>query len=117
MFRVVKEPLTEQYLSHLIFDRPYYIQTDASNLDLGVELFQLSSEGERLTVSFASRTLNVAERNYSMLELLSIVLACKKFRVFILGYPVLVITDHQVLTFLFTCRLRNARLNRWTQLL
>jgi len=56
------------------------------------------------------------ERNYSIteLELLSIVFACEKFRVFILWYPVTGLTDHQALTFLFQCYLRNARLTRWT---
>ena len=43
--------------------------------------------------------------------------ACEKFRVFILGYPVNVLTDHKALTFLFRCRLRNARLTRWTLVL
>lgn len=33
---------------------------------------------------------------------------------FILGYPINVLTDHKSLTFLFRCRLRNARLTRWT---
>jgi len=82
-------------------------------------LFQLSTDGERHTITFASKTLNAAEKNYSIteLELLSIVFACEKFRVFILGYPVHVLTDHQALTFLFQCRLRNARLTRWTLLL
>jgi len=95
------------------------LQTDASKLGLGAELFQLTSNGERRTILFASRTLNSAERNYSIteLELLSVVFACEKFRVFILGYPVQVLTDHQTLTFLFQCRLRNARLTRWTLLL
>ena len=118
-FNRVRESFTEQYLSHPQFDRCFYLQTDASKLGLGAELFQLSPDGERQTILFASRTLNSAERNYSVteLELLSIVFACEKFRVFILGYPVIVLTDHQALTFLFHCRLRNARLTRWTLLL
>lgn len=60
--------------------------------------------------------MNSAEKNYSVteLELLSIVFACDKFRVYILGYPITVLSDHQALTFLFTCRLRNSRLTRWT---
>lgn len=33
---------------------------------------------------------------------------------FILGYPIIVITDHKALIFLFRCRLRNAWLPRWT---
>lgn len=51
------------------------------------------------------------------MELLSIVFACSKFQVFLLGHRVNVITDHQALVFLFKCRLRNARLTRWTLLL
>lgn len=43
--------------------------------------------------------------------------ACQKFRIYILGYPIELYTDHQALTFLFTCKLRNARLSRWTLLL
>lgn len=116
LFNAVRESFTEQYLSHPRFDQSFYLQTDASKVGLGAELFQISPSGERCTISFASRTLNSAERNYSIteLELLSIVFACEKFRVFILGYPVTVLTDHQALTFLFQCRLRNARLTRWT---
>lgn len=119
LFNRVKESFTEKYLCHPKFDHVFYLQTDASKIGLGAELFQLSNEGERQTISFASRTLNAAERNYSIteIELLSIVFACEKFRVFILGYPINVITDHQALTFLFQCRLRNARLTRWTLLL
>lgn len=119
MFNSVKKSFTDQYLSHPMFDSEFYLQTDASKLGCGAELFQYSSTGERRTISFASRTLNSAEKNYSIteLELLSVVFACVKFRVFILGYKVNVLTDHQALTFLFKCRLRNARLTRWTLLL
>lgn len=119
LFNRIKESFTEKFLCHPNFDHVFYLQTDASKIGLGAELFQLSTEGERQTISFASRTLNAAERNYSIteLELLSIVFACEKFRVFILGYPIHVLTDHQALTFLFHCRLRNARLTRWTLLL
>jgi hypothetical protein len=84
-----------------------------------VELFQVDSSNERQTIRFASQTLNAVEKNYSVteLELLSVVFACEKFRVFILGYPVNVLTDHKALTFLFRCRLRNSRLTRWTLVL
>lgn len=119
MFNSVKMAFSEIYLSHPDFNSVFYLQTDASILGLGAELFQLSSGGERRTICFASRTLQSAERNYSIteLELLSIVFACEKFRVFILGYPIHVLTDHQALIFLFRCRMRNARLSRWTLLL
>jgi len=57
MFTRVKQSFTEQYLSHPLFDQVFYLQTDASKLGLGAELFQLTS-GERRTILFASRTLN-----------------------------------------------------------
>lgn len=118
-FNAVKYAFTERYLSHPDFTKKFYLQTDASGVGLGAELFQVNSIGERQTISFASRALNSAERNYSIteLELLSVVFACSKFRVFILGYPIHVITDHQALVFLSRCRMRNARMTRWTLLL
>lgn len=117
-FDLIKSTLGNHVLSHPDFSLPFYIQTDASKLGLGAELFQ-TCNNERRTISFASRVLNAAERNYSIteLELLSVVFACQKFRVFILGYKINVITDHQALVFLYRCRLRNARLTRWTLLL
>lgn len=118
-FNSVKSAFTARFLAHPDFTSEFYVQTDASHLGLGVELFQVDVSNERQTIGFASRTLNSAEKNYSAteLELLSIVFACEKFRVFILGYPVNVLTDHKALTFLFRCRLRNARLTRWTLVL
>lgn len=115
-FERIKNTFNENVLSHPNFNLQFCIQTDASKLALGVELFQFENNNVRKTISFASRTLNSAERNYTVteLELLSIVFACEKFRTFILGYPIKVYTDHKALTFLFRCRLRNARLTRWT---
>jgi len=118
-FNSVKSAFAERFLAHPDFKSEFYLQTDASQLGLGVKLFQIDSSNERQTIGFSSRTLNAAEKNYSItvLELLSIVFACERFRVFILGYPVNVLTDHKALTFLFRCRLRNARLTRWTLVL
>jgi len=117
-FDQVKVTLGNHVLGHPNFAQPFFLQTDASKVGLGVELYQIDNGGRR-TTAFASRVLNAAERNYSVteLELLSIVFACQKFRVFILGRKTPVVTDHQALVFLNRCRLRNARLTRWTLLL
>lgn len=116
IFNSVKAAFDERFLSHPDFKSDFYLQTDASHVGLGAELFQLNTLSERQTIGFASRTLKAAERNYTVteLELLSVVFACDKFRVLILGHPIHVFTDHKALTFLFRCRLRNARLTRWT---
>lgn len=103
-------------LTHPDFNRPFCIQTDASYIGLGAELFQIDNEGQRNTLSFASRSLCGAERNYTVteLELLGILFACQKFKIYILGYPINLYTDHKALTFLFSCKLKNGRLTRWT---
>lgn len=119
-FNKIKSAFSNQILlTHPDFNIKFCIQTDASLIGIGAELFQIDQFGERNTIAFASRTLLPAEKNYSIteLELLGIIFACQKFRIYILGYPVDVYTDHQALTFLFTCRLRNARLSRWTLIL
>lgn len=112
-FNLIKSTLGNHVLSLPDFSLPFNIQTNASKLGLGAELFQICNNEQR-TIYFASRVLNAAERNYSIteLELLSIVFACQKFRVLILGYRINVITDHQALVFLYRCRLRNAQLTR-----
>lgn len=115
------EEIKKQFLEDIIiqypdFSRKFYISTDASTTHIGAELFQKTDEGQHQTLSFISRTLNSAERNYGTteLELLAIVFACKKFRNYILGHETHLLTDHQALTFLNRCQLLNARLTRWT---
>ena len=69
------------------FENTFYLQTDASNVALGAELYQEDEDKEHRTIAFASRTLLAAEQNYTITEkeLLSIVFAMKKFRTYLLG--------------------------------
>lgn len=116
-FQKIKDAFSLQIsLTHPNFNIPFCIQTDASYIGIGAELFQTDSEGHRNTLSFASRSLCSAERNYTVteLELLGILFACQKFKIYILGHPINVYTDHKALTFLFSCKLKNNRLTRWT---
>jgi len=122
--QIAFENIKTKFLEDIIiqfpdFKREFYINTDASNTHVGVELYQISEEGRHQSLGFASRTLNTAERNYNTteLELLAIVFACKKFRHYLIGHKVRVLTDHHSLTFLNTCQLLNARLVRWSTFL
>jgi len=119
-FNKIKNVFCNQVaLTHPNFNLPFCLQTDASLIGLGAELFQIGDDQQRNTIAFASRSLCGSERNSSVteLELLAILFACQKFKVYILGYPIYLNTDHKALTFLFSCKLRNARLTRWTLVL
>lgn len=81
-------------LTHPNFNLPLCIQTDASITGLGAELFQIDTYDERHTNAFARCTLIVSKNNKTTLELelLKIVIACQKFRIFILGHQIFVYT-------------------------
>ena len=102
-------------MNHPDFQKKFYLQTDASNIALGAELYQEGEDQEHRTIAFASRTLLAAERNYTTTEkeLLSIVFAVKKFRTYLLGNQTVIRTDHKALSFLNTCKLMHSRLTRW----
>ena len=102
-------------MNHPDFNKTFYLQTDASNVALGAELYQEGCDNEHLTIAFASRSLLSAEKNYTTTEkeLLSIVFAVGKFRTYILGNATIIRTDHKALSFLNSCKLTHSRLTRW----
>lgn len=93
---------------------PFILKTDASNYALGAVLVQGEKEEEHI-IEYASRLLLVAEKNYSTTEreALAVVWAVQKFRGYIEGSEVLVLTDHQPLKWLFSLKSPTGRLARW----
>ena len=93
---------------------PYIIKTDASNYAIGAVLVQGEGEQEH-PVEYASRLLNQAERNYSTTEreALAVVWALNKFRGYIEGTPITILTDHQALKWLMSLKSPTGRLARW----
>lgn len=85
---------TEPILGHPDWNSPYQLHTDASYLGLGASLNQIV-DGREVTISFASRTLTPAERNYSAweLECLAIVWAMRLFRMYLTCAKFTVHTD------------------------
>jgi len=88
------------------FDKTFFLQTDASEFGLG--------DRERV-VAYASRTLNGAERNYSVTEkeCLAVLWGIRKMRAYLEGYHFIVITDHQALKWLQKIDNPTGRLARW----
>ena len=115
-FNEIKQKFANMIMmNHPDFEHNFYLQTDASNVALGAQLYQEEGDKEHKTITFASRTLLAAERYYTTTEkeLLSIVFAMKKFHTYLLGSSTIIRTDHKALSFLNTCKLTDSRLTRW----
>ena len=89
-------------LAYPNFDKPFVLQTDASDVGLGVVLAQHDGNGGGRVIAYASYTLSQRERNYSTMEkeALAVVTAMKHFRVYLLGRKFHVITDNSALRWL-----------------
>ena len=114
-FVTLKELLmTEPLLQYPDFTRPFVLTTDASNEALGAILSQ-GPIGQDLSISYASRTLNNAEKNYTNTEkeLLAIVWGCKQYRPYLYGRKFTIVTDHKQLTWVFNVKDPSSRLLRW----
>lgn len=96
------------------FSKTFNVTTDASNFAIGAVLSQ-GEISKDLPISFASRTLNKAESNYSTTEreLLAIIYAVKHFRPYLYGVKFNIITDHRPLVWLFNTKDPGSRLLRW----
>lgn len=106
-------------LAYPDYKRGFILQTDASIKGLGAVLMQKHDDGKDRVVAYASRTLNKSEKNYSIthLEGLAIIFALKKFKYTILGYPIVIQTDHAPLRTLFQSKEITGRLARWAAII
>ena len=83
------------------FGKPFTLITDASDVGAGAML--ANRDGQHLKpVGFFHHALSQAEKNYSTTEkeLLAVVLAVKRFRVYLANAPFELITDHRALRWL-----------------
>ena len=100
-------------------NKPYIIETDASNYQLGGVLKQFNEKFNKyLPVAFFSRKLSEAQKKYTTIEqeLLSIVETLKEFRSLLLGSRILIRTDHKNLTHEMT-QFTTQRVLRWRLIL
>lgn len=114
-FNILKHALSSPpVLKQAVDGMPFAIQTDASAYALGAVLLQGEGKDEH-PIEYASRLLSAAERNYSTTEreALAIVWACDKFRGYIEGSQIKLLTDHQPLKWLLSIKSPTGRLARW----
>ena len=110
-FDRLKEALAEEVtLKFPDMNDTFYVTTDASSHSIAGVL----SQSDNRPISFFSKTLNDAQRNYSTIhrELLAIVESVKAFRVYLYGRFFVLITDHKPLCYLFNMKDCNSRLFR-----
>jgi len=115
-FRKLKEKLIAlPCLRPPVFDLPFHLFCDASNLAYGASLMQSSNGQDLHAVGFWSRTLSDVEARLPPThgELASIYNAIQFFRPIIYGCKLIIYTDHKPLTFLFNKASSNAKINRW----
>ena len=115
-FEALKERLlTPPILAHPNYELPFEIHTDASGYGVGAILVQRQDNQERV-ISYVSRLMSSAELNYSVSEkeCLALVWAVDKFKTYIWGNKVRILTDHHALCWLLKKRNLAGRLARWS---
>lgn len=101
------------------FNKTFTLTTDASYNGVGAVLSQPDAENFHKPIAFYSKKLSKSEKNYSVteIELLALVEAVEHFKLYLLGAPFVVITDHKALLALDRLITANKRLTRWSLIL
>ena len=89
---------------------------DAGPVGIGCVLVQENGQGETRVILYVSRTLTSIERKYSQTEkeALSIVWACERLHMYLIGIEFELLTDHKPLQFIFSPNSKPcARVERW----
>ena len=97
-------------------NKPFILQTDASERGVGVVLSQVGDDGLDHPVAYFSRKLLPREMKYSTIEkeCLAIKLSIQAFHVYLMGRPFKIQTDHRSLEWLNHMKDTNTRLTRWS---
>ena len=115
-FETLKASLSDEVtLKYPDYSKPFFLTTDASQTAIGGVLQQRDDNGDLRPITFFSRVLNSAERNYSVVEreALAIVWGLQTNRCLILGYEINIHTDHRPLVWILEKSHPNSRIARW----
>lgn len=98
-FKVVKDILTSDAVLVQYDSLPLSLTCDASPYGVGAVLSHILPNGSEAPIAYYSRTLSVAERNYSRLdrEALAAIAGMKRFHDYVYGWSFYLVTDHKPL--------------------
>jgi transposase InsO family protein len=121
-FEMVKTLIgSDLMLRHPVLDKPFVIQTDASDFAVAGVLLQLDLNDNLCPLEFYSRKLNDSELNYSIhdKELLAIKESLQEWRHYLMhvNEPIQVFCDHKNLLYFKENRLTKPRHARWHEIL
>ncbi|GFX24773.1 retrovirus-related Pol polyprotein from transposon 17.6 [Trichonephila clavipes] len=104
---IITSPSFNEQIDHL---NQFNLFIDASGVGIGAVLNQ-----KHTPIAFASRTINKAERTYTVTEreCLAVIWALNKFKTYFGSLPVKVIPDHAALTKLTNGKNLSSRIIRW----
>ncbi|MCO5569649.1 hypothetical protein L7F22_023365 [Adiantum nelumboides] len=93
----------------------FHVHIDASNFAIGCVLTKPGEHKLDYPISFASRQLNDAEKNYTTTERegLAMIYSIKKFRYYLLATKFVFYVDHQALLYLVNKPCATKRISRW----
>ena len=115
-FNALKERLSNSTkLSVPLYDRPFKIQTDASDYAIGSCLTQIDDNGQERPLAFASSKLSDTEKRWSTLEkeAYAVVHALRQFDHIVFSSRIDLYTDHDPLQYMINANPKCMKLTRW----
>ena len=116
-FQQLKEVCTKTpVLAYADYEKPFRLNTDASELDLESVLYQRQQDGTFRVIAYASRSLSKTEKKYSAhkLEFLALKwVVMERFSEYLYGGEFEVYTDNNPLTYVLTTAKLDATGKRW----
>ena len=118
-FQSLKDKIQEEaVLIYPDVSKVFRVTADASNFAIGGVVSQMDTENRDRPISFASRSLTNAERNWSATEreCLALKFMLERHRYFLLGHRIQICSDHRPLLALFNGGKVAPRLARWLEI-
>lgn len=117
--RLKKALMNAPVLSLPMPDKPFILQSDASNVALGGVLMQEREKDQRVVITYFSHKFTASERNWPVheRELFGLVFALRKFRHYLMGAEVRYEGDHKPLAWIKTQKHLSQRQARWLETL